>query len=127
MRHSTGLVYGKIWGKTQSVFESDSVEVHIIRPDAGTFCSKHKHNGKHNLFLVLTGRLKVTIFRENGVNDVTILGPDMATDVAPGEQHKFEALEDTLALEIYYVKINPHDIERVDQGGRKPQKSRPKR
>ena len=38
--------------------------------------------------------------------------------VKPGEYHKFEALEDTIAYEIYWIELNPDDIVRETCGGK---------
>ena len=38
--------------------------------------------------------------------------------VPPGEYHKFEALEDTIAFELYWAEFNPNDIVRDKQGGK---------
>lgn len=112
-----GIIQAKVWGTTQCLFQSETAEVHLIRPARGGFCSIHEHVGKHNLFYVIAGQLKVTIFRDNDVRDETVLGPGMATTVAPRERHQFEAVEDTIALEIYHIRLDPADIQRYSQGG----------
>jgi mannose-6-phosphate isomerase-like protein (cupin superfamily) len=112
-----GIIQAKVWGTTQCLFQSETTEVHLIRPTRGGFCSIHEHASKNNLFYVIAGKLKVVIFRENNLKDETILGPGMGTTVAPQERHQFEALDDTIALEIYHVRLDPADIQRFSQGG----------
>jgi hypothetical protein len=43
----------------------------------------------------------------------------MQCTVPPGDFHRFEALEDTQALEIYWVDLKENDIVREDHGGLK--------
>jgi len=109
---------GKVWGDTQLLFAHHGVEVHRIRFRAGAYCSKHKHKHKWNRFIVLRGTLKINVWWDGVGEDVTIVGPGEVTDVPPGQLHRFEALEDGEALEIYWVKLSANDIVRVDQGGR---------
>lgn len=116
MSGPVGVLQGKVWGTTQCIFSSSNVEVHRIDARKGGYCSQHCHRGKYNLFYVERGRLKVTVFRGDAGDD-TVLTPGMSTSVAPGERHMFEALDDTVALEIYYVQLDPDDIERYTQGG----------
>lgn len=118
MRGDEGTIYGKVWGTTQCVFRAGTHEVHVIRAAAGGFCSRHRHVGKHNLFHVLSGRLKVCTVKD-GLEDEIVLGPGQSSVVAPGNLHWFEALEDVVALEVYWVALDPDDIVRESHGGRR--------
>ena len=109
----------KIWGTTQLFFAYNGTESHGIMFDAGAFCSKHRHENKWNRFVVLSGRLKVAIFRENGKVDETTISAGMATDVPPGVWHRFEGLSEGTAIEYYWTTLDPRDIERETEGGRK--------
>lgn len=114
-----GSMSGKKWGHTKCVYEGSYSEVHVIRANKGGYCSKHLHKQKWNRFVVLGGKLKIILYKDKG-EDVTILTEGMFSDVPPGIEHRFEALEDTLCLEIYWIDgLDPNDIERVDSGGRK--------
>lgn len=78
----------------------------------------HKHEHKHNLFYVDSGHLRVTVEKTDyKLTDTTILLPGQKTSVKPGQFHKFEALEETYALEIYYTEPISSDIIRKDCGG----------
>jgi hypothetical protein len=48
--------------------------------------------------------------------DETVLMDGMYTKVAPGEYHQFEALEDTIAFELYWAEFDHDDIERENHG-----------
>lgn len=107
---------GKVWGDTQLVFAFNSTELHLIRAKAGYRCSRHYHQSKWNRFIVINGRLTIRIFRD-GELDETILVPGTVTDVPPGVLHEFEADQDTIAVECYWVPLDPLDIERESTGG----------
>lgn len=115
-----GPQQGKVWGLTARLFAHHGVEAHLIHAVRGGYCSVHRHAFKWNRFVVLSGKLEVRVFREEGVVDVTVLGPDDVTDVPPGTLHQFIALEPTAALEFYWVSLDPGDIDRKSQGGLLP-------
>ena len=51
---------------------------------------------------------------------MTILTDGMFSDVPPGVEHRFEALKNTKALEVYWTNdLDPGDIVRKDTGGMK--------
>jgi mannose-6-phosphate isomerase-like protein (cupin superfamily) len=109
---------GKIWGETATLLETPFFSIHILDIKAGGFCSEHRHAAKYNDFLVISGRLEITIFREDGIEDKTTLGPEDRTEIEPGVWHKFRALEDTRCLEIYRVELRNEDIDRRSHGGK---------
>jgi len=114
------IIQGKVWGYTTPLFNKNNVELHIAEIRKGGYCSKHKHKFKFNRFVVLKGKLQITIWKDYGtetLQDVSILGISQECTVSPGDFHKFEALEDTTVLEIYWVDLNENDIVREDHGG----------
>ena len=114
------IIQGKIWGHTTPLFNKNNVELHIACIKKGGYCSKHLHKFKYNRFVVLKGRLKVTIWKNYGtetLEDISILETSQECTVSPGDFHKFEALEETTCLEIYWVDLNENDIVRLDHGG----------
>jgi len=109
---------GKIWGKTDLIFSKNGIEIHRIKIKAGGFCSLHKHIHKSNVFFVESGLLKISVHKNDyQLVDETILQPGFQTTVGPGEFHKFEAIEETIAYEMYYTTLDPADIVRKDVGG----------
>lgn len=109
---------GKVWGVTQLGFSFNSTEAHAILVRQGGYCSRHSHSQKWNRFFVLSGRLVVRIFHTEDLCDETIIGEGQVTDVPPGAKHEFEALEDTIAVEFYWVTLDALDIDRHGtQGG----------
>lgn len=119
----TGSKVGKVWGTTTPIFQSASTEVQSLYAKKGFRCSRHCHTSKSNLFLVISGKLKVTV-EKDGLEDEVFLGPGEMTVVSPGLYHEFEALMNSHLIELYWVELNPDDITRKDQGGvsKKPRK-----
>jgi len=109
---------GKIWGNTFPLFNKNNVEIHRIEINKGGFCSKHKHVYKYNCFFVETGKLKISVWKNDyDLKDITILNNKESTIIPHGEYHQFEALEDTICYEIYWVELNENDIVRDNHGG----------
>ena len=111
-------IQGKVWGKTQDIFKNSNFELHRIEVNKGGFCSKHRHVHKFNAFYVEKGKLKITIYEtEYDLVDETIISAGDLSIVKPGKFHKFDALEDSICYEIYWVELNYNDIDRENVGG----------
>jgi len=108
---------GKDWGSTTVFFRNSFVSAHHLEINEGGFCSEHFHRYKFNQFYVISGKLEITIWRENNVKDITVIGPGQSTVIPPGVWHKFKGLETTHCIEIYQVELREPDIERRTQGG----------
>lgn len=109
---------GKIWGITQSLFLKNNVEIHRIEVNKDGYCSKHKHDYKYNCFFVERGQLKISIWKNDGLVDKTILSDQETLTVPPKWYHMFEAIKDTIAYEIYWTEIDAKDITRENCGGK---------
>ena len=111
-------IQGKIWGSTQSLFLKNNVEIHRIEVNEGGYCSKHKHDHKYNAFFVEKGQLKIIIWKNDyDLIDETIISDKQMSVIKPQEYHKFIALEDTVAYEIYWTELDSNDIVRENCGG----------
>ena len=111
-------IQGKVWGSTQPLFCKNNVEMHRIEAKKGGYCSKHKHEHKYNAFYIESGKLKITAWKNDyDLVDETIITDNQITTCPPQEYHMFEALEDTVAYEIYWVELNEKDIQRENCGG----------
>jgi mannose-6-phosphate isomerase-like protein (cupin superfamily) len=109
--------HGKVWGSTQNLFFKNNVEISRIQINKRGCCSKHKHEHKYNMFFVEIGKLKIKIWKNDyNLIDETILESQQSTTVKPGEYHTFEALEDTIAYEIYWIELCVQDIIRETCG-----------
>ena len=110
-------VQGKVWGSTELILANGVLEYHRIEAKAGGVCSKHKHAWKWNGFFCEKGRLLVRIWQEDyDLCDETILVAGNFTTVKPGLYHQFEALEDTIAFELYWAEFSHDDIIRETVG-----------
>ncbi len=107
---------GKNWGYTTEFFRNAVVSAHHLEIKKDRYCSEHRHEHKYNVFYVISGKLKITIWRDAMTLDVTVLERGQTSAVPPGFYHKFEALEDTNCIEIYQVLLIDPDIERRTQG-----------
>jgi mannose-6-phosphate isomerase-like protein (cupin superfamily) len=111
---------GKVWGQTELIHANGVLEFHRIEAKAGKICSEHLHNYKWNGFFVESGKMIIRVWKNDyDLTDETILMPGDFTQVKPGEFHQFEALEDTVAFELYWAEFNHNDIERRSVGGHK--------
>lgn len=108
---------GKIWGVTQKVFSNINFEFHRIEIIKGGVCSKHYHRYKFNGFYVEKGSLIVRTWKEDSklVDSITLTNGDWHI-VEPEQFHQFEALEDTIAFELYWTMPLSEDIIRENSG-----------
>ena len=105
---------GKVWGSTIQIRPGK----HHIFVKKGSFCSKHKHRHKANWFYVVTGLLRISVWKNDyDLIDDTVLAPGDYCVVHPGEFHRFQALQETNAIEGYFVELDDNDIERETVGG----------
>ena len=112
-------IQGKVWGSTSILFIKNNVEINRITCEKDGFCSKHKHTSKYNMFFVEKGSLEISVWKNDyDLVDKTILKEHQNCIVSPGEYHAFRCIkEGTIAFEIYWVEIDPNDIERESVGG----------
>lgn len=111
---------GKVWGLTELIHSNGVLEFHRIEAKKGGFCSKHLHEHKWNGFFVESGKLSIKVWKNDyDLIDETILEAGDFTQVKPGEFHSFEALEDSIAFELYWAEFNHNDIIRESVGGDK--------
>lgn len=114
------MISGKVWGQTQLIHANGVLELHRIEAKKGGYCSKHKHAYKWNGFFVEKGKLIIRVWKSDyDLVDETVLLPGQFTRVKPGDYHQFEALEDTIAFELYWAEFSHDDIIRDDVGGKK--------
>lgn len=117
MDGESNMKAGKVWGQTQLLEANGVLEFHRIQAQAGGVCSKHKHRYKWNGFYVESGALLIRVWKNNyDLVDEVVLRNGEYTKVPPGEYHQFEALEDTVAFELYWAEFDHNDIERQDVG-----------
>lgn len=112
----------KAWGTSELVFIDETHELRRIHIEKGGYCSLHKHSAKFNFFWIEEGKLELTIFTidrdtepRQHVERKIIIGDQLELQkytVYPNVKHKFLALEETIAYELYFMRVNPDDIYR---------------
>lgn len=108
----------KLWGRNHIIHIDHSFQICHIFINKGGFCSNHLHTHKWNQFYIVSGKLTVMSYDSEGMpTGLVVLGPTECIKIPPGMNHRFEALEDTQALEIYWSELSEHDIVRTDLGG----------
>ena len=107
----------KKWGDTQEIFNNGIISIYHLKIKKDGFCSEHRHMFKSNIFFVVSGNLKLTIWNESGTQDSTVVWPGESSEIPPGAYHKFTALTDVECFEIYETKLRGEDIERRAEGG----------
>jgi len=108
----------KVWGETAKIFSLNNVEIHRIEIEPGGYCSEHCHEFKYNQFFIESGEIEVTIYRDNGIEETTVLKPYDQTTVPPKLVHKFKANRKSIVYEIYWVAMEGEDIVRRTVGGK---------
>jgi mannose-6-phosphate isomerase-like protein (cupin superfamily) len=118
---------GKVWGTTHLLCGSAHYSVHLLRIEAGGFCSEHRHERKVNHFFILSGRLMIFEWPAPPLDqdqpDVSFLESGDSKTIALGVWHSFRAVDTTIALEIYEAAPVEEDIIRRSEGGLVPPKA----
>jgi mannose-6-phosphate isomerase-like protein (cupin superfamily) len=112
-----GIKSGKVWGKTELLIDNPVAEFHRIDINAGGVCSLHRHLYKFNYFYVVSGVLNIEVHKNDyELVDTTVLASGEGTIVKPNEYHRFVAVTDVVAFELYFPELLSSDIERKDVG-----------
>lgn len=108
---------GKFWGTTEELFNNGIVAIHLLKIKKGGFSSIHKHSYKTNIFHVLRGNLKLSVWSQENESDDTVLFEGERTEVSPHVYHQFKGLTEVECLEIYTLGFKGDDIIRKTVGG----------
>ena len=106
----------KIWGTRQRLLKTQQTEIDLLYLDKNTACSIHKHDSKINRFVLLSGEVRVKT--DLGTKKLIV---NESFDVEPPYVHQFIVDEDSVMIELAFVKegqIDDKDIHRQMQGGR---------
>ena len=90
--------------------EIDRIELDFMEVD---HCSMIAYYKIGNIYF----KVNIEYWKNNyDLVDEPVLNAGDYTKVAPGEYHQFEALEDTVAFELYWAEFDHTDIERETVG-----------
>lgn len=106
----------KIWGTRSRILLDSYNEIDLLKLKKNTFCSTHTHQGKINLFILVSGKVKI----ETELGNILLMPNDEWT-VYPPVKHRFVVLENSVMLELAFVrdrKIDENDINRESLGGK---------
>lgn len=109
----------KVWGLTRPISAGHGFEVHVLDIQDRTVCSCHRHATKWNLFYVISGELAVHIYDDPGAEprEMIQVAAGHTLQIPPGVWHRFEGIEYSRVIEVYWTDpVNPSDIERHDEG-----------
>ena len=108
----------KLWGRNTWLHYSPELEICLAETVRGGYSSMHRHCGKHNLFLVLSGRL---VLHNQSLAASYVLHPGESISVHARQWHRFISLDKTVLVEVYsragHLPVEIGDIERQDVGG----------
>lgn len=99
MTNSSRLV-PKPWGSEQIWAETESYVGKVISIDAGQRLSLQYHEEKDESILVAKGRLRLHIGSAADQIETTILTEGESAHIPPGLIHRFEAVDDTVLIEV---------------------------
>jgi len=103
----------KVWGSRETLYADNTVMINLLYLEKGSYSSLHWHRGKSDKFIVVKGEVKiVTELRETTLKD----GDSLIVD--PPLKHQFVVEEDSTMIEISYARLDPEDINRLNQGGK---------
>lgn len=112
----------KCWGNVLHGFVNSNVAVSILNLNRDTWCSKHIHKERANVFWNLSALVEVQEWDLDGNEVITLLEPGDVYEVPSRTLHRFRVLEDGQMVEIYYAdrggEVSAEDIDRKELGGR---------
>jgi len=106
----------KIWGTRLRLLKTKQTEIDLLYLEKDSACSIHSHKKKINRFVLIKGKVKIK--SDLGTKQLNINEP---FDVEPPVVHQFIIEEDSIMIELAFVKngnIDSNDIDRKIQGGK---------
>ena len=104
-------MWPKVWGRNTEIFKNSSTSVNFLELVKGGVCSWHFHRTKHNIFHIVSGKVKIKT-----EHNESILLPGQSLTVLSPMKHQFEAMEDSKMVEVMFVQYSAEDIVRETQG-----------
>lgn len=116
----------KNWGRVLHCFNNPQASVSFLETKEGYQCSRHYHEDRANVFIVISGAITVQHWRGDDPTLVekTLKEGDSYT-VPSQEVHRFQVVESGQVIEVYYPddghgggEVRLDDIVRLSIGGR---------
>lgn len=108
----------KPWGESHRA-ASGPIQIEVLNIVKGGYSSTHKHAGKHNGFVLVSGELD--LITEDECYRLRKIGDSCF--VAAGKEHQFVALTDVVLMEYYFgthsalSAVDPGEITRFGTNG----------
>lgn len=111
MTNSSRLV-PKPWGSEQIWAETETYVGKVISIDAGQRLSLQYHEEKDESILVSKGRLRLHTGEEADRIEARVLEEGESAHIPPGLIHRFEAIDDTVLIEVSTPQLT--DVVRLE-------------
>jgi mannose-6-phosphate isomerase len=102
----------KPWGFELVWAETDRYVGKLLHIEAGRRLSLQRHLVKDESIYVLSGRLRLYLEDDDGVVQVSEIGPGEARRVATGRIHRYEGIETTELMEVSTTELD--DVVRLE-------------
>ena len=103
----------KIWGERWLIHQDSTHAISYLKIKSDYRCSYHFHKSKHNLFVVIKGKVGI----KTEYDEVILLAGQEFT-VEPMIWHEFRAYRDSEMIEEMYIEYDESDIERKQLGSK---------
>jgi mannose-6-phosphate isomerase-like protein (cupin superfamily) len=107
----------KVWGERWLIREDSTHAVSYLIVHEGYRCSWHVHDEKYNLFVIVSGEIRIRVEELGKIRDV-ILSRGETFTIKPGQYHEFQGETDAEVIEEMYVEYKESDIHREIKGSR---------
>ena len=114
-KQNNTTVNKKGWGDEHVIHSNSNYCVKILELNKGGKCSLHFHKIKEESFLVLEGKVQISL-KYNLQEENIILNKGESIDIPPLLPHRFEALVDSKILEASNEDREEEDLVRVEPG-----------
>lgn len=99
------------WGTQKIIVDNPSFELHELFLRAGERCTIHYHKAKSDGWYVLSGKIKVVLFKDNTTEPIReeIIRSAEKFEILPGITHCFVGIEDSKVFEYFWTEHNSAD------------------
>ena len=102
----------KPWGREVLITVNEKYAFKEIIMNKGTRSSLQSHNYKLETIYVVSGKIKLETFSEDGMPTFKEYGPEESYTILPGKKHRVEVLEDSRLFEVSTPELD--DVVRYD-------------
>lgn len=96
-------IHEKVWGSEEWVVNCEKYCMKILKLKKGFRCSMHSHHFKDETFYILSGNVRMEIFKEEPKGFVfndEVMYPGASIRITPNTLHRFTGIEDSVIIEV---------------------------